>query len=473
MNLKATFSCFIVFFILLCSTGASAKKWDSVSTGAGFDKQVLCLYADSATQTLYAGGAFTTVDGITVNGIAKWNGTTWAAMGAGFTSPNAVVYAITMYGGQVYAGGYFTTSGSTTVNNIAKWDGTAWQPLSSGMSTTGTYDFVSSFATFGGDLYVGGEFSKAGTITAKNIAKWNGTVWSTLGLFGGIDDRVNTLYVHGGELYAGGDFVINATTFSFQYRICKLGASGWDNVGTKGVGDATALWSVKAFATYNNKLFTGGYFNVLETGSPANHMASWNGTAWASVGTPAGVTSSLTDPVRALQVYKNKLYAGGTFSAAGAATAGYLAVWNDTAWAAVDSAMLNGKVSATAVYKGALIIAGDFTTAGGASRGRIAKFDLTPAAPPPSLINETSSMLRCIAVPNPAGESVSLQVISTTVPETLTAVISDVSGKVVDKLQVRGENKILVNRNGLPAGTYYYSVYSGSSAIGTGNIVFR
>lgn len=473
MNLRAT-SCYtILLFIILWSTGASAKKWDSLGTGAGFDKQVLCLYSDTATNTLYAGGAFTTVDGITVNGIAKWNGTTWSAMGSGFTSPNAVVYAITMYGGQIYAGGYFTTSGSTTVNNIARWDGTAWQPLSTGMSTTGFYDFVSSFATFGGDLYVGGEFSKAGTITAKNIAKWNGTVWSTLGLFGGIDDRVNTLYVHAGELYAGGDFVINATTFSFQYRICKLGASGWDNVGTKGVGDATALWSVKALATYNNKLFTGGYFNVLETGSPANHMASWNGTAWATVGTPAGVTSTTTDPVRALNVYKGKLYAGGAFTAAGAATADYLAVWNDTAWAAVDSAQLNGKVNAMALYKGALIVAGDFTNAGGAARGRIAKFDLTPATPPPSGINDAGRQLQCAALPTPAGESVSLLVSSTTVPKMLTAVITDVSGKVVDKVHVTGQNKIVVNRNGLPAGTYYYSVYTGSGASTSGNIVFQ
>jgi hypothetical protein len=473
MRSKAT----IILVLLLCTlfnATAFAKKWNNVGSGTGFDKQVLCLYVDSANQTLYAGGAFTTVDGVTVNGIAKWNGTSWQAMGSGFTSANAVVYAITKYNNEIYAGGYFTTSGSTTVNNIARWDGSAWQPLGMGMSTTGSYDFVNSLAVLGTELYVGGDFTKAGTLTASNIAKWNGSVWSTIGLYGGQDDRVSTLYVHGGELYAGGYFVISIATSSFQYRINKLTSTGWATVGTKGVGDATAYWNVNSLATYKSKLFVGGNFNVIETGSTANNMAQWDGTAWSVVGTStaAGVTSTTTDPVRALQVYNGKLYTGGVFTAAGSVTTANIATWNDTAWAAVDSSALNGKVSAMAVFKGDLIIAGDFTSAGGATRGRIAKFN--PSTTPVSTtgIQVPQHAVSCIASPNPATEAVSLRLSSVTGLDDINVTIYGLSGNIVDKIHA-SQSEVVVKRNNLPAGTYLYSVYSNAGLLATGSIVFQ
>ncbi len=76
---------------------------------------------------LYAGGNFTTAGGVTVNYIAKWDGTSWSALGSGM---NGTVYALAVdASGNLYAGGGFTTAGGVAANNIAKWNGTSWSAL--------------------------------------------------------------------------------------------------------------------------------------------------------------------------------------------------------------------------------------------------------------------------------------------------------------------------------------------------------
>jgi hypothetical protein len=462
--------CTLLFaIIILMANSLSAQIWGNACAGSGFNDQVLCLVADSANHILYAGGAFTSVDGTTANGIAKWNGISWTPVGAGFTQTggSAVVYAIALFNNQLYAGGYFTTSGSNTVHNIAKWNGTDWVPVSTGMSVTGTYDFVNAFAVFNNELYVGGTFTTAGTINAKNIAKWNGTVWSTVA--GGIYDRVNALHVYNNELYAGGNFVINNITFNLQYRISKMTTGGWVNVGSTGLGDATMAWSVKALTTYKNKMFAGGYFNVLESGTTvANHMASWNGTVWSTVGTPAGVTSTATDPIRALKVYNGKLYAAGIFTGAGSTAAVNLASWNDTTWSTVTSSGLDNKVNAMAVFDGSLVIAGAFTNAGGVPRGHIAKFTTTPVS-----VASTEKLLESILYPNPATDVATLTVHSTEQLHNATLLVHDITGKLVKEITGINSNTISIKRDALLGGTYTYSLYNNNSNVSKGKIIFE
>ena len=83
--------------------------------------------------------------------IAKWNGSTWAALGSG---TNGAVVALTANGTDIYAGGNFTTAGGAPANRIAKWDGSAWSPLGSGMD--GQVNAL--LADNSGHLFVGGNF---------------------------------------------------------------------------------------------------------------------------------------------------------------------------------------------------------------------------------------------------------------------------------------------------------------------------
>ena len=66
---------------------------------------------------LYAGGAFTNAGGNEANGIAKWNGSSWSALGSGM---NGTVYALAVSGSDLYAGGGFTIAGGKVSAYMAR-----------------------------------------------------------------------------------------------------------------------------------------------------------------------------------------------------------------------------------------------------------------------------------------------------------------------------------------------------------------
>ena len=131
--------------------------------------------------------------------IAKWNGSSWSALGSGL---NSTVIKIILSNGDLYAGGTFTDAGgNASADRIAKWNGTSWSPLGSGLNGT-----VYVMAARGTDIYAGGNFTDAGGDTnADYIAKWNGTSWSALGSTP-LNGAVHGITVDGSKIYASGSF---------------------------------------------------------------------------------------------------------------------------------------------------------------------------------------------------------------------------------------------------------------------------
>jgi hypothetical protein len=91
---------------------------------------------------------------------------------------NGGVYALAVSGTTLYAGGGFTTAGGVTANRIAAWDGSAWSALGSGIA--GSFAFSRNGASIfalaadgSGHLFVGGDFSLAGTNVSPYIAQAN------------------------------------------------------------------------------------------------------------------------------------------------------------------------------------------------------------------------------------------------------------------------------------------------------------
>jgi len=130
---------------------------------------------------LYAGGFFTAVSGVAVNYIARWDGSTWSALGPGSSNR---VEALTLFdeglgnGSQLYAGGWFTYSGSTSnvLNRIAKWTGAAWAPLDNGLGGADTTTpYVYALGVYSNGLYAGGDFTSTGALSSVHIARWGCT----------------------------------------------------------------------------------------------------------------------------------------------------------------------------------------------------------------------------------------------------------------------------------------------------------
>ncbi len=301
---------------------------------------------------LYIGGYFTLVGDVVANYVAKWNGSSWSALGSGM---NGYVYGLAVLGSDVYAGGDFTTAGGSSANNIAKWDGSSWSALGSGMNS-----YVYALAVSGSNVYAGGSFTTAGGGAATNIAKWNGSSWSALGL--GMNGGVGALAVSGSDLYAGGQFT--AAGGSAAANIAKWDGSNWSALGS-GING----YAVGALAVSGSDLYAGGYFTAAG-GSAATNIARWDGSSWSALG--LGMNG---EGVSALAVSGSDLYAGGNFTTAGGGAATNIAKWNGSSWTALDSGMNGEGVSALAVSGSDLYAGGDFTTAGGSAANYIAKWN--------------------------------------------------------------------------------------------------
>jgi hypothetical protein len=328
----------------------SDANWISMGGVVGTDGWVSAAVTDSAGN-LYIGGQFTVAGNVSANDVAKWNGSSWSALGSGM---DADVEALAVSGNTLYAGGYFMMAGGVPAHSIAQWNGSSWSPLGLGMS--GSNPFVSALAVSGNTLYAGGYFTTAGGVAAANVAQWNGSTWSVLGSgigggYGGVFPPVLALAVSGNTLYAGGNFTsVGGVAANF---IAQWNGSSWSALGS-GMNS-----NVLALAVLGTNLYAGGTFTTAG-GVPANVIAEWNGSSWSALG--SGVSGGYPGSVESLLVSGTNLYVGGSFLTAGGNAANHIAQWNGSSWSALGSGIPGG-IYACDVY--ALAALGNTLYAGG------------------------------------------------------------------------------------------------------------
>jgi hypothetical protein len=167
-----------------------------------------------------------------------------------------------VYNGSLYVGGNFSTAGGITARGIARWNGTSWAA-----PTTTIFDAIMSFEIYNDNLIIGGQFASfAGN---PNIISFNGTSFTTLGS-GGANSNVRALRVNGGRLYAGGDFTtIGGVTAS---RIAYWDGS-WHDLQ---YGSDNIVFSL---GSYSSEVHAGGSFSRVNWGG--DHSTTVHSPFWA------------------------------------------------------------------------------------------------------------------------------------------------------------------------------------------------
>jgi len=277
----------------------------------------------------------------------------------------AYAVAVSPVNGDVYIGGSFSQAAGMDAYNIVRWDGTSFHPLGSGLAN-GTNGTVRALAfDDAGNLYVGGEFTRAGNLPVGNLAGWNTntSTWFALGnpiemstgragngtdgpVYALIYDTTSNydgLYVGGsfsdivewGTAGGGGTGVASPNFFKIRTKYCTFSSSSVCYASTTGTNGPVHSFALSAGASYTAKtLYVGGTFTVGGPGSlkelAASHVAAWNttrpsGAWWTALG--AGLTGDVIDLT--VDPLTNYLY-----------TCSYstesVRRWNGSAWAQVS-----------------------------------------------------------------------------------------------------------------------------------------
>ncbi len=146
---------------------------------------------------LVIAGSFSQVQGFSTGGLAEHDPATgtWHPLGSGVSGQ---VMCFTVYNGELIVAGTLATAGGSPVNRIARWNGSSWQALGSGI--LGTY--VRALTVYNGELIAAGLFSDAGGVPVNNIARWNGSSWAALGA--GVTGNISAVGLWGTDLVVGG-----------------------------------------------------------------------------------------------------------------------------------------------------------------------------------------------------------------------------------------------------------------------------
>lgn len=284
------------------------QAWSALGTGVNGDVNALCVWNNA----LYAGGYFTSASGTSARGVAKWNGTTWSALGSGTGGSIYEVLALAVWNNALYVGGYFTTAGGSTAKGIARWSGSSWSEVGGGVTGT-TYPNVAALLVWNNELYVGGAFTHAGTVPSYSVAKWNGSTWTGLGAGGPGGYQVFTLAVWNNDLYAGGDF----TFWEGGQRcdnIARRCGAGWCALGSGATGGAVSdiiVFDEDGAGSRPSALYVGGAFSQTG-GLSLGQLARWDGAAWSAI-CPSGISSTVNDLYLFDDGGGSAMYAGGAF----------------------------------------------------------------------------------------------------------------------------------------------------------------
>ena len=301
---------------------ASIARWNGsawTAFGAGIDGSVKAL-AVMPNDDVLAGGSFSTAGGATARNLASWNGSSWAEFAAvggtlevapGTTTPVPTIVAdvLRLKNGELIVCGNFTSINSVSVNAIARWNGSSWLAMGTGMNGR----VYALLELPDGSIVAGGSFTTADGASANGIARWNGSSWIPFGP--GVSGSVFGLALSPtGELGVGGSFATAGGQVSASFA--RYSFTGAPTMSVQPVPQtATAGRTFTMIATPANG-YSGVSVQWLRDGVPIG-----NGSGGASVGggTVDGATALLASPTQlstaTLTITKAQPSDGGVYTA--------------------------------------------------------------------------------------------------------------------------------------------------------------
>ena len=268
-----------------------------------------------AQDGVFVTGVFSSIDGVTANSIAYWTNGTWEPLGEGLRDENnflAEGQSLHLDGDNLYVVGDFDKAGEDSTNNIAIWNIVEKQWSSLPGTFNGT---INTVLTVGTNVYVGGNFNTIDDNNYDHIAVWDGEGWNSFQ--GGVNGEVFVLKRNEGQLYVGGDFS-TANGLAVDNLAIWTG-SEWNNFGGGADGEVYDIHFI------GDSVIVGGNFNQLN-GADFPNIGIWTDETWSSFPVqPNG-------PIYDIEGTAADLAIAGEFSQIGILETTGFATWNENTW---------------------------------------------------------------------------------------------------------------------------------------------
>lgn len=301
---------------------------------------------------LVVGGRFTEAGGSPAHCVARWNGTSWSAVG----TPPFVVEVAALH---VLPNGDLAAAGD--LGAVHLWNGAVWTPIPSSPFSNNVDTLA---GTANGDLLAAGPTSTS----SHQVARWSGTSWTNLGS-ASFDNRVQRLLeLPNGDIVAAGSFATagNPSTAG----VARWTGQAWTAMGNGLNGAGLLAPNVTGLSRRSNgNLIAAG--TIVHSGvMPLVDLAEWNGSSWLPfAGGRAGAAS-------AFEWSPTAVFVTGNFTTIASTPVGHIARWNGTTWSAVDGGGTAGSVRAmTGLPNGEFVVGGNFSRLGATLAANIARWD--------------------------------------------------------------------------------------------------
>lgn len=336
----------------------NGTNWAALPEVAAADVRQLLVH----DQALFVVGALQFAGDTNRYGVARWTGASWTTFDSRI-APSAVVGCLAVRGNEVFiSGGFENISGAPIAYN-ARWDGAAWQVLP-GLTNQGFW----SLAVHEGSLYGSGSFTGIGGVAATNLARWDGTNWAPVG--GGFDQPPEQLLPAGDGLFAAGYF--KRIGDKAVDGVARWDGQQWEPIGleTWNGSDGPAALCLSE----GSRLFAVGVFTSV-AGQRAGHVAEWVGTQWRPLTvTPALALADGFALVMALQAFDGGLFAGGSAAQPGGPTRDGVFQLRTNSWQTCGW-FGSGRVFALATQTTNLFAGGRFTQVDAVMASNIARWN--------------------------------------------------------------------------------------------------
>lgn len=315
-----------------------------------FPGAILAMVAwdDGRGPALYIGGGFASLPGIPdARRLVRWDGRRWSAVGGGVTGEEVQSHVRALFPAELhdepvlYVAGRFQAAGDIAAKSIARWNGKTFASLGAGINPIG-FEFpeVRALAEFdsggGPEIIASGFFREAGTVLARGIARFNGAGWRTVGVYHWIFDKIEKLRVldwgEGPQLVAVGDF--NSVSDSSLTTVCGAVAA-WNGLRWTSIGhgiDGLARNAVVFDDGEGPALYVAGQ---VQLNSGGDGLLRWRDHQWQAV---VGA-NQINGQLNVLEVFDDgtgpALYVGGDFTSIAGQPIRRLARYDGRTWSEV------------------------------------------------------------------------------------------------------------------------------------------